>query len=843
MAMPGPIHSLRPRANRRAFILLVVVGLLTVLLALVVGFLAFSRAEVTSVAHLRDKTDCLNLTESAQDWMISNVCADLLDNTGKFRTAATGNQGYVSLSRGADGQWWYKMYEPGTTNSGNAGLPGDSRLDAPWIYTPLNYFNPPSVRGRFCVLILDPNMAINFNDWSEDCMPSQCQLAHMVMDAKGPQFAEQSRGTKAGLPNWGGVWDGSSWNYTGGFSNYPMMLHRYLDCWYVASRTVRFEYNLNLLPSGRRVTTNTIGFMPSQDYGCTLGISALEQGLDTGWNNSFYTTGQNYIGTYDTHGAQWAAYVDPDTGRSPVNVNTVDNSYNCCYPFFYALQTVYPRTLNAVFNIESLRRIVKVGKFRFRNNSQPGQIVATTDLTAYTEMDARVLYDTDILTNPAKLPPEFDPAAAAAPSEIRIPAESWLPAPLDGDIVMKSKSDVVREMRKYVEELRTKIAYQYQETLCRYFQAFHWTKSWYRYADGSRTYAKYRPAKSIVPYPYDYGNVTENYIQYAARVLGASEANRVKWFAPVYDDSKARFPYGIDDFRTKVKSDLIAMTVNNNVNPIASWTGPRYRGTLAKDGGEFVNFDENGTPEIAVGKFDRRTASAVWDNIVPGKAMLFPGDVPGIRDPIGELYAMRLGRDENTDKDYVSNYYCFLNPTNTGGTIPWERGMDIVLNSAPDGPWSKRANVPERQLAFGPDWFSTELTTATTTFVAIINAQIVDAASVTANPAKPRVLFHAQRYVVFEIAPDIETEDKGEDGTSTGLQYYRSNKPRLRKKDPEIMDKNCATLPADNNGSTVPKDWIDYRGVKEGDEASYYTSPSQTSRRVVIRAMFDLIEP
>ena len=836
-------HKFPARRSRRAFLLLVVVGLLAVLLAVVVGFLSFARGEVTSVAHLRDKTDCFNIAESAQDWMITNICGDLLDASGRYLTAASGNKGYVSVSRGNDGQWWYQMFEPGTVTA-NPLMSGDTRYETKWVYLPEGYFNTPALRGRFCVLLTDPNMALNMNDWGEDCMPSQAQHAHMIMDTKGPQFAEQQRGTKASLAGWGDVWANSTWNYTGGYSNYPMLPHRYLDCWFASSRTILHEYNLNLFSSYKRVTTNTASFLPSYHWQQTLGISALEEKIDTGWNYSFYTTGQNYMSGADYFGAQWAAYVDPDTGRSPVNVNSVDNNYTSGYPHYYALQTMYPRTLHAVFNIEALRRIVKVGKFRFRNNTQPGLIVPPTDTTAYSEMDARVLYDADLLTNPAKLPPEFDPTTAV-PAEIRIPAPHWLPAPLDADIVMATKDDVVREMKKYVEELRTRVAYQYQETLARYFQAFYFNKYWWRYADGTRTYAKYQPAKAIWPWPYYFGAVGDTYPQYAAKVMGAAEAARVQWHAKNYDNTTARFPYGLEEFRLKVKEDLLAMTTNNTIDPIAAWTKYRYRSGLPKDGGEYVNFDEDGDADIAIGKLDLRTASAVWDNIVPGKGVLFPNDPSaGVRDPISELYALRLGRDENTEKDYVSNYYCFLNPTNTAGKIGWEKGLDIVLNAAPDGPWVKRAEVPDRQLAFGPDWFSTELTTGTTTFAMIVNAQIVEASTVAADPAKPRVLFHTQRYVLFEICPDIKVEETGETGTAIGLRYYRNNLPRARKLDPDIMDKNCAYLPADNGGTTCPRDWFDYRGLKDSaDAAAYYQNPAQNSRRVVIRATYDFVMP
>src|SRR6185436_12762449 len=79
--------------------------------------------------------------------------------------------------------------------------------------------------------------------------------------------------------------------------------------------------------------------------------------------------------------------------------------------------------------------------------------------------------------------------------------------------------------------------------------------------------------------------------------------------------------------------------------------------------------------------------------------------------------------------------------------------------AVPEGPYDNSlADIPYRQWMFGPDWFSTELTTTTTTFVFVINAQIVDKKSVIENPDRPVVTAHYQYGMAVELCADVESE-------------------------------------------------------------------------------------
>src|SRR6185295_17265129 len=104
-------------------------------------------------------------------------------------------------------------------------------------------------------------------------------------------------------------------------------------------------------------------------------------------------------------------------------------------------------------------------------------------------------------------------------------------------------------------------------------------------------------------------------------------------------------------------------------------------------------------------------------------------------------------------------------------------GKDIAITAAgPNDIAEIRTAVPRRQLAFGPDWFSTELTTASTSFILVITSQLVDASS--PDPNFPLALSTYQTLAHIEVAPDLKVNEKGEDGSATGLHYYRDGKPR-----------------------------------------------------------------
>ena len=880
-----------PRVRRRGFLLLVVIGILAVMLALCLGFLSYTRAELGAVSHLRDKADTFDIADSATDYLIANIADFVIDPaTSQYRTDR-----YISRSLGADGHWWMRPLEHGIEKSPDwypdnwkidigswkVGGRNFSDYEAKWIYLPDDYFPGGGVRGRFSLLVADTNSKININNWGENCMPTQCQMTHMAMDAGGMQYTETMRGAFCGLyPAWSG--DQMWWE--------PMQLERYKDCFNIATRTTRYSSAGFLCPN--RVTTNTTTYQSNWLNMMCFGPFRAEEGVPA----SPPSRGNGLWGFYDDvvmDSFYWQSYIDPDTGRSPVNVNTVDNNYKTTWNEYG--HTSFPNVLQAVFNVESLRRIVKVGKFYFRNNTLPGTLIpnpndnspiAQLDIdNAYSEMDAANLYDDNFIANDPTFNANFNPSPSITISALLDPH-------LQQTTTLATKQDVAKAMRLFVEMLKTRLAFQYQQTMCRYFQGT------YPIRPQCHGLYMYFPE---VPFDWDVwgsppGQNRTYYNVYTAPVgaMDGSEVNRVKFAVQKVDDSQARFPVGILQFRDQVRQDLIAMTVNNNQSASPAWQGDVYLGA-AHDGGETVCFGRpvvrggayhniwrnylqtwytfNGIPEILPGKLDRRTASAIYDNIIPGKVYLFPGEVnPEIKDPLGQLYKAGWGRDENQKNDY--NYFGLIPFDSTqmagnppGGTVgSTDVGKDINTNTN-GGP------VPQRQLTFGPDWFSTELTVATTSFVAIVNAQLVDADSAKKDPDNPRVLFHHQRQVVFEIAPDILVEDKGGDGTldgngdgtPNGLHYYREDMPRKRKTDPQVMDLNCNTLPQDYRYDTnlkipvsstdttkpptsVPRDWIDYRGVAPADEKSYYSGGAggnspQTTTRVIIRSYWSLNNP
>jgi hypothetical protein len=809
------------REQPRGFLLITVVGILAVLLTVCIGFLSFARGEVSSVAHLRDKNDAADMCHAAIDYTIAAISQDLFSGTNFDATK------YVTNSKGADGQWWYRPYEknlstwlPGTDNWKYEPTPAvGPEKEAPWVYLPPEYFPEGGVRGRFAVQVFDPNSVININDWLEDCAPTQCQMAHMIMDAYGDRKLEKYRAFRDnGVTGWSG------WS--------RMCPIRYQEAWRVASRTTRtmhwptgyFTQSVSNPLSFNWVTSNTTwmglygpeytalkplipsdgipfvinypqtaqwNFMDSQFYYPTdtptgtvsnkdprAGFPTVSGPTATlpGYGANNYNVGE--LG-YHMNGFTLHAYVDPDTGRSPVNVNTCVNSGEMlpmtAYPGSATAGTNGTYTMEAVFNIESLRRLIKVGTF-------PG---------AAGMKDAQ---------NP-----------------VGFTADDW---------------------RKH-EELRTKLAYQYQETLCRYFTG---------------TYN--HPASRKYP-PIGVTNAPSG-------VTGAAST----------DYMQTRFPMGVVAFRQKVRADL---------------------DTLSAGLPTIVDFDAAGVANIPKGKLDRRVAAACYDNIVPGK----PADLASFAagDPIAELYDAQLGRQEDFDEKY--NVYGY-HPDNdklramayysAGNEFPSETGIvnlknykqprpgvnnpacDLTLRPKgrdiakthsttpgaliptglldPDGDDAPEAmDTPYRQLAFTRDCFSTELTTTTTTFILIVNVQLVDANTVNANPGDPtkhRDVFWNQWAVVVELAPDVMVESNTE-------QYYATGRPAYYKtavSGRDSMDANCrGTLWARNLGhtpeehlvSTVVKEWkADFRGIKPAQTASFYSGANQTKKRVIIRSISSL---
>jgi len=151
----------KPR-SRRGFLLMIVVCLLGVLLMLCLGFLAFAHSEVNSVAHLRDKSDCQDLAQSAIDWMAGNIANELCSG-GNTMDANR----FVTLAR-SGGHWWYKPFEPGFTAaltdktiwpSWNGVAPPclTPADEAQWIYLPADYLPEGGAAARFSIQVLDPN--------------------------------------------------------------------------------------------------------------------------------------------------------------------------------------------------------------------------------------------------------------------------------------------------------------------------------------------------------------------------------------------------------------------------------------------------------------------------------------------------------------------------------------------------------------------------------------------------------------------------------------------------------------------------------------------------------------
>jgi len=876
---------LRPRRTR-GFLLMVVFGMIAVLLVLAVGFLTYTRAEVDSVATVRDKVDGTNIFYASLDWALSNAVNDLAPG-GNFDSNAVVARVHGS---GAGARWWYRPYEPGmskwinskVTNRGSCQITAAD--EAPRVYMPDDYFPEGGVKARVAVQVFDPNAVPCVNDFLEDGNPTQCQMAHMLMDGYGEQQVEAYRQYRdTGAFNAQSIEPWASKN--NGARNFAPL--RYHEMWRVATRTTRYMYWVFgeqwAAGSGRVsanwVTTNQtwlglygpemcslkplipsdgiplayivdpkmiqspgqylppLGFQAAgSSYGTGSGVPLIPQnGFDFDSTNQsvglYYAFKSNAVvgGLPMNLPFSLMAYTDPDTGRCPINVNTCPNSgerlpTNVAF-FNKAYANGTPAySMEAVYNVESLRRIIKVKDFFYADKNNVKQQLTASDVYS------------------------ADPAVNAP---INWTNYQTVPGP-DGTTPPNTPANIKAQMIETLENFRTKLAYQYQETLCRYFTAT------YRHPMQRKFPPLYNP---VVDVPVDYSD-DGTYQQ--AFPTGAN----VSYACKTYDYSQARFPVGLVAFRANTRGDLIAM---GSGQP------------------EEISFDNTDKPNVKAGFLDLRTAEAVYDNLIPGPATL--GLLP--YRPLQQLYDQGISRDElapgNADiadpsnRGFNANVFGYwednLTRSDEGyrdlGNQPlhlrW-KGEDVASTNAPSGPYIRRApsQIPFRQMVFGPDWFSTELTVSTTTFMFIITVEIVDADSVAADPANPRVLLASQWGAVAEIAPDIKNE-LGNNG------WYASDMPRRVKTEhnpndfysldnraglareygsdananmqikrivPEIQNEPLNAGAATDWNMKVPtaaRDWIDWRGVPDdaAQRASFYGANS-AKKQIRIRAIWSL---
>jgi hypothetical protein len=658
----SPTRASKP-ANKRGFLLLVVVGLLAVLMIVSIGFLSFTRGEVMAVNTQRNKGDTQDIMRSALDYTIANICHDLMDGSGNMDQNKS--CAYTIVPGTASGApWWFRTMQLGTCKflpqntasptSGGWNFPlkpaTQPGAEAQWIYFPVDFFPGGAIRARAQVLVFDTNACININDWNEDCNPSQAQMAHMFVDAYGFQNLENMRWFRdAGNPG-----------HNGPLPSAPL---RYQEGWREGSHSARYVFwpdwdwinggaQINNTASYSWVTGNTSWLsMYGPQYSCISGIIPSDGLWFDQATPAISYQGSKFFATINPSppvqfsdrsspnvdpeapggahhfcyrnpqsagilpwclpGFYTTAYSDPDTGRSPININTCYNSGEVL-PFDY-WNNPPSYTMEGVWNVESLRRIIKVGYF----------------------------YD------PWPSKNRFNPATGNY--EARPAGNSWSHAQYDW-IFLDPRSKML------VETLKLQLAYQYQETLCRYFTGSYshanQNQKFPPYSNTAiATYAATYKAKTPPPYPAHACAVT--------------------------DYTSPRFPVSLTQFRKNVHDDfstcLASINAAQYLNPdyAASGNTPLIPARLANDDPAHTDGSVNFTyvvsppghnnqivyyPEVAQGKLDMRTACACYDNMIPGK----PADITDFQgcnpydagDPIYEMYVLQQGRQEDYDDPY-----------------------------------------------------------------------------------------------------------------------------------------------------------------------------------------------
>jgi hypothetical protein len=680
-------YNLKNRQKSGGFLLLVVTGLLTLLLVLCIGFLVAVRAQTNAVLHQRERTDLINLSYSGLDW----TCAQIASRIFNGDTVAPAQ--YVSSAHSASPNIfpWYKDFavnatQPKTVSGltgwdGSSGIPSfSSKRETKWVYLPSDYILEGGLRARMAIQVLDTNAYTAINDALEDANPTQAQQALMLQGALDWNKAESVKSSK--FDKLTPIATKYGWHYPAGNN-----LFRYADVWKLATHTLRSTVGDRYYPAG----SGYRAISPFHPLETTHGTPderevsiVAPHSLTT---NTIYFNidgAENCIG--QTQGSVNSAYMpfvscrsytDPDTGRAPLNINTCFNSgamaagphNNGNTPISGA--TAQQTDLEGVFNVGALRKIIKVGSFypnantnlyvvtNGRRGDEPSD---TTDHVIIKYLDPYLYpgnqcFDFDATTHQVKRDASGKPLLKAGvvldpttegtidPATVTIdPIDSKMSYAITSvgsggrPFTYKSYDDLYAmlntEEKVQVEKLKTKLAVQYQETLCRYFVASYKSHGNNFY---SSTDASVLNASDVYKHYY------KNYYNTYSTWLGAG-GDGVANAVLNYDHSEVRFKDSPETFRAKVKADLIAMTTHNNAPPISGAWG---YASLNLDGGEYVNFDATGKPEICAGKLDKRTASALFDNICPGKRLLFPSETNlEIKDPIGQLYKRRVGIDE-----------------------------------------------------------------------------------------------------------------------------------------------------------------------------------------------------
>ena len=170
-------------------------------------------------------------------------------------------------------------------------------------------------------------------------------------------------------------------------------------------------------------------------------------------------------------------------------------------------------TMEAVFNVESLRRIIKIGRMTFIDSA--GNPVEINPLPNQSFGEA---LEDQLLTQPL--------------------AKRALDRPL--------------AWNKH-ENLRTKLAYQYQEVLCRYFTAT------YRHSARRKWPPIYNPTQppAVTPPTEDFSEPGTYQTAFAGNALP------VQYACQSWDYSKTRFPVNVLTFRQQIKEDLLILSARD----------------------------------------------------------------------------------------------------------------------------------------------------------------------------------------------------------------------------------------------------------------------------------------
>jgi len=543
----------------RGFILIVVLGIMTTLVMLTVSFLSLTRLEAEFVIHVSDaaRTECA--AWGAVDYLIATICNDTnggrtpaFDGTGSVNGDSPNEACYIASRK----DWWYREYmtrihyEPTDPNDyrfgggggGDSGWAGDywpavaPDRESLWMYFP-NEDQRAESQVRIEFHMMDENAFVNINDWLYDSAPTGAQMANMVTNLVPPCFFERDYMCMHGTPTrevlyikYDG-WKKLNWPVQGSeYAQFRRARLKPVEGWIAAlgARRARKLGNDDIYEDLEGDESSCAHVISNQCYPPMEGTHVLwewhtnleekhpwgvlemlryfnqgngypERRGDWTWNPSPYADGidtSNHTSLVSlAPRTERLNYNDPDTGLSPINLNTCGRCVDVEVWEYWDDSGYYNTENNTAMNVaEALVPVEALWQLLIVNPADSGREAdGTYDATTGNGTaagDARVLISDALLEDFMTKNPEIAGAWDDPDGDLT----TGTPATSTDEEDLKLYCEARQEL---VERMAWQLAYRYQEAVCRLLVGSWWdfriNENSAAWRDNDNQYPGYRP--------------------------------------------------------------------------------------------------------------------------------------------------------------------------------------------------------------------------------------------------------------------------------------------------------------------------------------------------------------